>query len=383
MGLIQAFSGALSGTLADQWKDIIQAGPFDERTLIALGLQKRFNSGRGANSNGSEAVLSNGSLIYVPEGTAAFIFSESGIEDLITQPGGYEYNNGQSSLFSGGGIASAIIDQAVDRLGFAGISSDEKRVAYINLHEIRNIRFGTRSPLIYHDRYYDVDLEICSYGTFSLQVVEPERVIRSFVPANVGRYSFDDPDAKLQITSEFLQAFCSTIGELSQQYRISELIAKTSDVSSALQNDDACANSWIERFGFRISKVAIESIKLSQESKELVRMFSSNRMSVAAFETVGQQASNIAAQQKIATGIQDFGLGDGAGLLFGMNLAQGINPVNASNANASANVNTNAKDAVSSIEEQLDLVMKLKQLYDAGALTKDEFDKKKSEILGL
>lgn len=278
-------------------------------------------------------------------------------------------------MFSDGGIANAIIDQAVDRLGFAGISSDEKRVAYINLHEIRNIRFGTRSPLIYHDYYYDVDLEICSCGTFSLRVVDPERVIRSFVPANVGQYSFDDPDARLQITGEFLQAFCSAIGILSQQYRISELIAKTSEVSSALQNDDACARSWIERFGFRISKVAIESIKLSQESKDLVRMFSSKRMSVTAFENVGQQASNIAAQQKIATGIQDFGLGDGAGLLFGMNLAQGINPVNASNANS--------KDTGSSIEEQLDLVMKLKQLYDVGALTQEEFDKKKSEILGL
>ena len=30
MGLIKAFSGAISGTLADQWKDIVTADSFDE-----------------------------------------------------------------------------------------------------------------------------------------------------------------------------------------------------------------------------------------------------------------------------------------------------------------------------------------------------------------
>lgn len=46
------------------------------------------------NVNGSEGVITNGSKIYVPENTAAFIFSESAIEEIITEPGGYEYRHG-------------------------------------------------------------------------------------------------------------------------------------------------------------------------------------------------------------------------------------------------------------------------------------------------
>ena len=44
MGVIQAFAGALGGTFADQWKDIITAGHFGEYTV---GDVKRFLSERG------------------------------------------------------------------------------------------------------------------------------------------------------------------------------------------------------------------------------------------------------------------------------------------------------------------------------------------------
>ena len=34
MGIIRAFTGAIGGTFADQWKDIIIAGHFDEYTVV-------------------------------------------------------------------------------------------------------------------------------------------------------------------------------------------------------------------------------------------------------------------------------------------------------------------------------------------------------------
>ena len=96
MGLIQAFSGAIGGTFADQWKDIITAGPFDERTVVSPGLFRQSNAGRGVNRRGSVDVISNGSKIFVPENTAALIFGEGGVEEIVTDPGGYEYFFGQA-----------------------------------------------------------------------------------------------------------------------------------------------------------------------------------------------------------------------------------------------------------------------------------------------
>ena len=100
MGMIQAFTGAIGGTFADQWKDIITAGFFDEHTVVAPGVLKQTNNGRGSNTQGSDGVLTTGSKIFIPENTAAFVFSQSGIEEVITQAGGYEYTAGQDSIFT-------------------------------------------------------------------------------------------------------------------------------------------------------------------------------------------------------------------------------------------------------------------------------------------
>ena len=91
MGLIKAFTGAISGTFADQWKDIITIGAFDEHTVVLPGTLKSVSNGKGTNIYGTDGIISNGSKIYVPENTAAFIFSQSGIDEIITETGGYEY----------------------------------------------------------------------------------------------------------------------------------------------------------------------------------------------------------------------------------------------------------------------------------------------------
>ena len=49
MGIIKAFSGALEGTFADQWKEIITVENFDEHVIVAPGVQISTNKGRGSN----------------------------------------------------------------------------------------------------------------------------------------------------------------------------------------------------------------------------------------------------------------------------------------------------------------------------------------------
>ena len=160
MGIFKAFSGAISGTFADQWKDIITAGTFDEHVVVSPGILKSSNNGRGTNFYGSNGILSNGSKIYIPENTAAFIFNHSGIEEIITEAGGYEYQNGQDSVFNGDGVGKAIFGQIKNRFGYGGVSSDYKQIAFVNLREIRDIKFGTKGALVYNDIFYGTDLEI-------------------------------------------------------------------------------------------------------------------------------------------------------------------------------------------------------------------------------
>jgi len=374
MGIIQAFAGAASGTLADQWKDIISVNPFTERTVVLPGVLQQTNAGRGTNYSGSEGVISNGSKIFVPENMAAFIFSQSGIEDVITESGGYEYQNGQESVFTGGGFKKAIISQTKDRFGYGGQTSDQKRLVFVSLREIRGLTFGTKGPLVYHDLFYQTDLEVIGFGSFSVRISDAERFMRNFVPANITSYSFDDYQARSQVLSEFLQSFIDAVNSLSTQHRISELPSQAEEIAEQIAGGSSHAGTWGERFGFDLVSVGIENIEFTPASRELVKEYSSNRMIVKAYEDISQEASNISAQQKIAQGVEEHGLGTGGGLVFGMGLAQGLNPQNAAPAGAKSSM---------SFDDQIDTVRKLKGMLDEGLLTEEEFDLKKREVMGL
>ena len=373
MGILKAFTSSVGGTLADQWKDLITAGAFDEHTVVVPGYLKSTNNGRGSNYNGSSGVISNGSKIFVPENTAAFIFSQSGIENIITTPGGYEYQDGEDSVFNGDGFKKSIIDQAKERVGYGGISESQKQIAFVNLREIRNIKFGTRGPQVYNDNFYECDLEIYAYGTFTLKVTNPEKFIKNFVPANVNSYSFDDSNVRGQVMSDFMQSFIVALNSLSGTYRISQLPSHANEISQVISKDPLNAGTWNERFGFDIVQVSIENIEFSDQSRELVNKYNANKMDLKAYEDISQKASNISAQQKIAEGVQNNGFGDMGGMLFGMNMAQTMNP--------SGEMKTTQNSM--SLDQQIEAVKKLKELLDIGVLTQDEFDKKKKEIMGL
>lgn len=389
MGIIDAAFDAFSGTLADQWKDIVTVGEFDERTAVAPGVRKRSNEGYGYNQ-GQSNILSNGSIIYVPENTAAFIFSQSGIENVITEPGGYEYRNGQLSVFDKqsrdeSGIVKTLFDQTAQRIGFSGMSADDKRISFVNLRELRGIKFGTRGPLAYNDLYYETDLEVYAYGLFSIQIVDPIAFVRNFLPANVGSYSFNDLESRSQLVAEFLHSFIVALNSLSTEYRISQLPSQAGKIADQIRSEGENAGTWKERFGIELCGVAIENIEFSDDSRELVHSYSEKKMSVRAYEGVSAQADNMAAQQMIAEGVRENGLGDGGNMLFGLGLAGSLNPQNASQATEAAAPakDVDARPAAPSVDDQVETLKKLKELVDMGILTPEEFAAKKKQLLGL
>ena len=66
MGLIKAAMGAVSGTLADQWKDFFSCESMDEDVLVVKG-SKRV-SGRSSKRRGEDNVISDGSGLLVADG---------------------------------------------------------------------------------------------------------------------------------------------------------------------------------------------------------------------------------------------------------------------------------------------------------------------------
>ena len=244
----------------------------------------------------------------------------------------------------------------------------------MNLREIRDIKFGTRGPQLYHDIFYKCDLEVYAYGSFTIKVTDPTLLVRNFIPAGTTYYSLDDPTVREQLVSDFLQSFIVAINSLSSKYRISQIPSQANALSVQISKDSLNAGSWINRFGFEVVKVSIENIELSDESRELVKKYNENRMNLSAYEDISQKASNIAAQQKIAEGVKDNGFGDIGGMMFATGIVQGLNPQNAAQSDQGKKM---------SFDEQIETLKKLKDLLDSGILNQEEFDAKKKEIMGL
>ncbi len=57
MALIKAFAGALGGTFADQWLDIITVGQFGEHVALMPGVYQETNQGRSIACPGCGATL--------------------------------------------------------------------------------------------------------------------------------------------------------------------------------------------------------------------------------------------------------------------------------------------------------------------------------------
>lgn len=367
MGVIKAFKDAVASTFADQWKEIITAPEFDEHLLVAPGKYKTRNMGRGVNNPGSDGVISNGSKIFVPDNTIAFIFDQEAIENILP-PGGYEYQDGDESIFNGDDPESSFTNQIIKRLGFGGITPERKRIAFVNMREIRDIKFGTPGAQLYHDPAYGIDLEVKAWGSFSIKVTDAERLITKFVPTGNSYYSVDDDYVNNQITYDFIQSFSVALNSMSAKYRVSQLASLENEITNYILTDEN-VRSWKERFGFELVKATIGNIALTESSKEMLKKYADKKIELSAYSDISQKAADISAQQKIAQGVQNHGFGDMGGMLYGVNLAQSLD------ANASKN---NA-----SVDQQLEKLSKLKKALEEGILTQEEFDAKKKEILGL
>ncbi len=369
MGIFVAFADSLSGTFADQWEEIITCGNFDEKTLMAPGLLKRKNNWRGVNVKGSEGIITNGSVVYVPEDMAIVVLDKLKIENIITKPGGYIYQDGEETIFDGDGLFHQIGKQIAERIKFGGISSKEKKILYVNLKEIKGMCFGTKGPMIFNDKQYGINLEIISHGTFSIRIVDIEKFVKKFVQTNTMYYSFDDVEQMNQVVSELINAYVSTLNSMAEKYNISEMMSKINEIQNGIIENKNYIKGWQEKFGFKLVNIVVENIELTQQSKKNISDYNDKILTVKAYKDLSEKESKNIAKLQISEGIRKNGLGSGIpsiamGMKIGNKIAEDIDDGNSKNE-----------------FNNIDALEKISLLFEKGYLTKEEFELQKQKII--
>ena len=266
MGLIRAAVGSVGGTLADSWLDYIAADNMTETTIMTRGVQ--VSNRRGSNKKGNADVISNGSKIVVGPKQMMILMDGGRIVDYTAEEGYYEvYLSSSPSLFNG--ELKASVRETFERFKFGGQPGKSQQVYFLNLQEIRGIKFGTRNALQYFDNFYNAELFVRCHGTFSVKITDPLKFFMESVPHNAQRLDFAEINA--QYTSEFLTALQSAIGQMSVDgVRISSLPAKSMELAKYMSN--VLDDDWNQNRGMEIASVGIASISYDDESKQLINM---------------------------------------------------------------------------------------------------------------
>ena len=309
MGIIRAAVGSVTGALGNQFLDVVEP--------VNMGAQTLMTQGRIKNKSGfaSSDIISNGSCIHVYDNQFMILTDGGKIIDYTAEPGYFIVDNSsQPSLFQGQFKAS--LKDVWERFKFNGSSPQSQKVFYINTQEIKGIKFGTRNAINYFDGFYNAELFLRAFGTYSIRVENPLLFYANGCPRNATQV--DVPDINEQYLNEFLEALQAAINQMSADgERISFVASKSTTLSKYMAG--VLDDTWKELRGIEVVSVGIGSISYDEESQKLINM--RNQGAMMQDPTIREGY----VQSAVAQGLQNAGSNPaGAGAAF-MGMGMGMN----------------------------------------------------------
>ena len=271
MGIIKAAAASIGSGLADQWKEVIEPADMGMQTLMTSGTA---TGRRSSNTKGSRNIISNGSVIHVYDNQFMMLVDGGRMIDYTAEPGYFLVNNSsQPSLFNG--ELSAAVQESFSRFGYGGEPSGSQKVFYVNLQEIKGIRFGSKAPINYFDNFYNAELFLKVHGTYSIKITDPVKFYSEVVPRNADQVEVSDINE--QFLAEFLEALSASINRMSAEGdRISYVLSKGPELSKTMA--DVLDEGWKEMRGVEIQSVGIAGLAYTEDSQELINMRSKGAM---------------------------------------------------------------------------------------------------------
>ena len=328
MGLIRAAMGAAGGVMADQWKEYFYCEAMPADLLATRGWKRQ--SGRSANTKGSDNIITNGSIVAVADGQCAMIVEQGKVVDMCAEPGEYTYDTGSApTLFSGDLSESigAVFQNIGKRFTFGGEAPMDQRIYYFNTKELVGNKYGTPSPVPFRvvDQRagIDIDIAIRCFGEYSYRITNPI-LFYTNVCGNVEEgYTRDEIDGQLK--SELMTALQPAFAKISDMgIRYSALPGHTMELAEAL--NDVLSAKWGKLRGIEIVSFGVSSVKASEEDEQMLKEMQRN----AAFMDPTRAAAHLVGAQASAMQTAAGNQGAGPAMAFmGMNQAAAAGGVNA------------------------------------------------------
>ena len=256
-----------------------------------------------------------------------------------------------------------VLTKFVTSLGYGPQSPFRAEVYFMNMKLFPNLKWGTKEPILFRDSELQM-IRLRSHGIFSIQIIDPVLFLNKVVGTQGLYYDTDIEDYLRNIITtrmtDVIGKTLKTIFDMPKELNNLSLIIK-----SSLEAD-------FEGLGLFLHDFYVNSISLPPAVQEMVDA----RSGMAAVGNMDKFMKYKAAMslEKAAEnpgGSAAAGVGVGAGMGMGFMLPQMLQNT----------VQTGQGQSGIPYDSPFERIKKLKELLDIGAISHDEFEMKKKELL--
>ena len=264
MGIVRAIGQAIGGGFADTWLEVVEPENMGDHTVFTKGVLTR----KGENKKGTDNTVSDGSVIHVYDNQFMLLVDGGKVVDYTAEPGYYTVNNSSMPSMFNGQLGESI-KESFNRIKFGGQTPTKQQVFFINLQEIKGIKFGTRNPINYFDSFYNAELFLRAHGTYSIKIINPLQFYQEAIPRNKDHVEIEEINE--QYMAEFLEAMQSAINQMSADgIRISYVSSKARELGQYMSK--VLDEEWNQARGMEIQAVGLASVSYDEESQKLINM---------------------------------------------------------------------------------------------------------------
>ena len=325
MGFIRAaLSAGLNSFNDSKFKEAVVLPDQVSADVMAIKgqLLTKDPDGGSRQSNQNTGLLTDGSVVIVPQGYVAVLVNNGTFLGDVLEAGSHEWRAGDNAwLLEKGGIKGTW-ENFKNRFSFGGQVITRQEIIFIRMQPIAGNKFGTQNAVEYFSERYQQLLNIRFYGLFDIKVADPVL----FYVSSISQQIEDHKPFTLQDIAQ---------GTLRQNIspKIAIAIAKYTnengvDIYSLNANQDTfnevakqeVNKVWTGLYGIEATNILLEDLSYDQESLELVRKLDSELVAMK-YNTIEIEERRARNEALIAAANNE-GNGNGMNMFMGMNLGQ-------------------------------------------------------------
>ena len=325
MGFIRAaLSAGLNSFNDSKFKEAVVLPDHVSSDVMAIKgqLLTKDPDGSSRQSNQHTGLLTDGSVVIVPQGYVAVLVNNGTFLGDVLEAGSHEWRAGDNAwLLEKGGIKGTW-ENFKNRFSFGGQVVTRQEIIFIRMQPIAGNKFGTQNAVEYFSERYQQLLNIRFYGLFDIKISDPVLFYVSSISQQIDEHKpFTLQDiAQGTLRQNISPKIAIAIAKFTNEYRV--------DIYSLNANQDTfneiakqeVNKVWTGLYGIEATNILLEDLSYDQESLELVRKLDSELVAMK-YNTIEIEERRARNEALIAAANNE-GNGNGMNMFMGMNLGQ-------------------------------------------------------------